>query len=100
MRAKVCLGMMVVAFSGLWFACGDPTDDPEDCTSNEFFDPGDKRCKTCPAVDEPDCGDGCGFTVETDEQGCPVAECDLTCAPCPTGTSYSEETLQCEPDPN
>ncbi|MEC9399417.1 MAG: hypothetical protein VX475_17450, partial [Myxococcota bacterium] len=80
-------------------ACGDPTDRPEDCTINEYFDEGDRLCISCPALLEPTCREGCGFVIVEDFRGCPSATCDETCSLCDEGTSWSEETLACEMEP-
>ncbi len=72
-RALVVLGALGI------LGCGEPTDDPEDCSKNEFFDDSKQLCQTCPAVDEPECRDGCGYTIQDDERSCPIAVCDDVC---------------------
>lgn len=97
---------MTLRFLFLIFAfgivgCGNPTDKPTDCNTNEYFDESDELCKTCPPLAEPDCALGCGFTIESDPDvdtldRCPIAVCNLTCeSPCPDGEYYSEERLGC-----
>ncbi|MEZ4459664.1 MAG: hypothetical protein R3E66_08005 [bacterium] len=68
---------IVVIFAA--FGCGEPTDDPQDCTQNEYFDDAKQLCETCPAVEEPECRDGCGYTVTKDERSCPIAVCNDVC---------------------
>ena len=81
-------------------SCGDPTDDPEDCTENEYFDESKSLCRTCDPISEPDCGEGCGFTVVSDSNGCALAECNLECTgACAFGQFFSDESLQCEACP-
>ncbi len=81
-------------------ACGEPTDDPEDCTDGEFFDESSEQCQTCPAIFEPDCAPGCDFTVREDQNGCPEAVCNTSCGDtCPRGSFFSDDTLQCEACP-
>lgn len=73
-------------------ACGDPTDSPEDCTVNEYFDDGSELCRTCPALSEPTCAGGCGFFItEEDDRPCPVSRCLLP-------TSGSCECPASDPD--
>lgn len=67
--------MALAAFVG----CGEPTDDPEDCTQNEYFDDSKRLCETCPAVDEPECRDHCGYSIQKDDRGCPEAVCNNVC---------------------
>ena len=95
--------LMLVAFAGL-FACGEATDQPEDCLPGEFFDEANEDCTPCPALAVPDCREGCGFRILDDERGCPVAECGLTdqsedskrtCL-CATGEFFSEDTFSCQ----
>lgn len=69
---------LVIASLG-FLGCGEPTDDPEDCSQNEYFDDAKQLCETCPAVDEPECRTGCGFSIQDDERSCPVAVCDDVC---------------------
>lgn len=78
-------------------ACSEAADRPQDCSANEFFDESDSQCKSCPALTIPGCRDGCAILVSRDELGCPEASCDLTCSSCPEGSSFSLETLACEP---
>ena len=63
----------------LGFGCGEATDDPEDCTSNEYFDEGREICRACPAIIEPTCRDQCSYELVQDSRGCPVAQCQLDC---------------------
>jgi hypothetical protein len=77
---------------------GDPSDRPQDCSANEFFDETRELCQSCSALILPSCREGCAVLVSSDDRGCPVASCDLECATCPEGTSFSLETLACEPE--
>ncbi len=59
-------------------SCGEPTDAPEDCTTNEFFDEGSELCRTCPALVEPTCPGECEFFVtEEEDRPCPEAVCRI-----------------------
>ena len=64
---------------GLTLSCGEATDDPADCTENEYFDEGREICRACPAIVEPRCREGCSFSVVEDPRGCPLAQCSLDC---------------------
>lgn len=87
--------MMAGGALALLAACGEPTDAPEDCTVNEYYDGVEQLCFTCPAVEEPTCRAGCGFSITEDARGCPEATCDDTCSMCPEGASFSLDTLAC-----
>ncbi|QDG49962.1 hypothetical protein FIV42_04170 [Persicimonas caeni] len=90
--AATCL--LLIAFAAL-FACGEATDQPEDCRPGEYFDEANELCSACPAVPDPDCRPGCGFFIEDDERGCPVAQCAEECL-CESGQFFSDDTLGCE----
>ncbi len=92
MRRTILLVTIGLAFA----SCGDPTDRPEDCNPNEYFDEARKLCFSCRAVVQPRCDDGCGIVLTSDERGCPAAECVVgddctTCGP----TEYIDSTLRC-----
>lgn len=92
--AASCL--LLIAFAAL-FACGEATDQPEDCRHGEFFDEASELCTACPALGEPDCLPGCGFRVEEDERECPIIECaEANACVCDSGEFFSDETLGCE----
>lgn len=86
--------LATLAFAAL-LACGEATEDPEDCTPGEFFDEATELCTSCPPVVEPDCQPGCGFRIAEDENECPVAVCDETCR-CADGEFFSSDSLTCE----
>lgn len=90
---RACLFAVAVL---MLIGCGDPTDRPEDCNPNQYFDEARKLCFTCPAPREPRCDDGCGIRVTSDDRGCPVAECLVgdDCSMC-ASTEYIDETLRC-----
>lgn len=92
------LSLVLVALTAV-ASCGDPTDRPEDCTPNEFFDEARSLCLSCPAVVEPSCDDGCGFEITANEFGCPAAACLVgdSCDRCDALDFFSTETLTCEP---
>lgn len=69
MRLTILLLVLLTA------SCGEPTDRPEDCDSNEYFDDARKLCFVCPAPTEPTCDLGCGITLTTDSRGCAAVEC-------------------------
>lgn len=74
-RLDILALLLSLALAGI-AACGDPTDDPEDCTVNEYFDDGSELCRTCPALQTPTCGADCGFfIVAEDDRPCPRARC-------------------------
>ena len=96
---------MLIALVGL-FACGEATDQREDCRDGEYFDEANESCEACPAIPEPNCRPGCGFHIVEDERGCPVAECGLTGAAttddggatqcrCPAGEFFDDDSLTC-----
>ena len=61
-------------------ACGtEPTDRPQDCRENQWFDEAQRRCRTCPAVEEPECRPGCEPEVVRDQRDCPVLRCQEIC---------------------
>ena len=93
MRHLIKAALLLSALS----ACGDPTDNAEDCTANEFFDLSSELCLSCPALTLPRCQPGCGFVIERDTNNCPAAACALSCDLCADGERFSEETLACEP---
>lgn len=96
-RTFVTMVLVGLAAMGLALAsCGEASDDPEDCTPEEFFDEATELCTPCPAVGKPDCAEGCGFRVVDDEFGCPVAECATECDLCPEDFYFAEDTLRCE----
>ena len=83
-----------------WAGCGEPTDDPEDCTPSERFNEASEICELCPVVRTPQCRPGCGFTIVNAEDGCPEAVCDLSCELCSgPGRFFSYDTLRCEQCP-
>lgn len=94
-KVHLCVAMWLVCWGVV--GCGDPTDSPEDCTSNEFFNEAEELCQTCAAVVAPDCRPGCGFVLIQDANKCPIAQCDTTCQQCPAGESWSSEQLSCQP---
>ncbi len=88
---------VILPLGALLYSCGgDPSDRPQDCSANEFFDEARELCQSCPVLIVPACREGCAVLVSSDELGCPVASCDLECSSCPDGTSFSLETLSCE----
>lgn len=82
-----------------WIGCGEPTDRPEDCTANEFFDETRRLCVTCPAIVAPTCDEGCGFEIVQDQNGCPAATClsGEGCDMCDPLSFFDGESLMCEP---
>lgn len=89
-------GLLLLALTAtLPAACGEATEDPEDCRPGEFFDEANERCTACPAVTEPQCEPGCGFRLTDDAQGCPALDCAQECV-CPSDEFFSDETLNCE----
>lgn len=93
MRNLVRLSLLLFVVS-----CAEPTDRPEDCSTNQFFDEARKLCVTCPAITAPECADGCGFEIEADQQGCPVAVCMYgdDCDHCDEREYFDARTLTCE----
>ena len=80
-------------------ACGDPTDRPEDCTANQFFDDARKLCVTCPAIAQPRCDEGCTFEIVADQNGCAAATCltGANCGRCEDLSYFDAESLTCHP---
>ncbi len=89
--------ILMLGFGLAVLSCGDPTDDPEDCSDNEYFDPSDEQCRTCEPVEEPECPAGCGFSLGKDDvTECPIAVCNLECDDlCADGQQWSDESLSC-----
>lgn len=81
---------VLTALSG----CADAVDNPEDCTSVEYFSEATKLCTACPAAIEPKCEPGCGFEIVRDENSCAVAECASECR-CEEGEFFSDDNLSC-----
>lgn len=79
------------------FACGEPTDDPEDCAANQYFDETRKLCITCLAATEPTCEPGCGFVIEPDANGCPQAACldAASCDLCEPTQYFDDDQARC-----
>jgi hypothetical protein len=91
--APALLLSLILALASLATGCGEPTDRPEDCNGDEFFDEVSQLCTACPVVDAPECR--FGFSITPDEEtSCPVAVCDAT-SPCATYERFDETTLGC-----
>lgn len=90
------LAAFVLVFAGVLVACGDGTDDPADCNADQYYNEATGRCTVCPAIEEPQCQEGCGFSIDRDDRGCPVARCSATCDLCGEDEVFSEESLSCE----
>jgi hypothetical protein len=97
LRRLVTSAICLAALATL--SCGDPTDKPSDCARGEFFDEAREVCQRCPTVAAPRCLPGCGFTVNADPRGCPLATCSLSCDLCPPYARFSEDSLRCEDCP-
>lgn len=82
---------------GVFVACGDGNDDPADCNADQYYNESTGRCTVCGAVEEPECREGCGFSIQSDDRGCPVAICSATCDLCPDGEVFSEQSYSCVP---
>lgn len=80
-------------------ACGEPTDRPEDCTPNEYFDESRRLCRVCPAPSAPQCDPGCGIRIVEDQRGCPATECLVgeVCSDCGPLEFVDPDTLICTP---
>jgi hypothetical protein len=64
-----------------------------DCSNEEYYDPFDNTCKTCPN----------GMKLKKDKSGCETIECKYneyldinTCIPCPFGTKVRSDRKGCE----
>jgi hypothetical protein len=80
---------------GALAACGEASDNPEDCTAAEYYNEAQELCTACPAAVEPECRPGCGFRIAEDDNGCPVAECLQECK-CGSGEFFSDDTFSCQ----
>jgi hypothetical protein len=93
--------VLVLMAATTLFACGEATDQPEDCRPGEFFNEANESCDACPAIIEPQCRQGCGFEIVTPEDrgdlSCAIAECADPCL-CQDepGQFFDEATLSCE----
>lgn len=95
---RTIVGLFVAALvvaAAFVSACGESADDPDDCRPGEFFNQATERCTPCPALGEPDCVEGCGYTVVEDSRGCPEFECAETCL-CDDEEYFSDDSLECE----
>jgi hypothetical protein len=81
-------------------ACTKPTDKPEDCTRDEFFDEALESCQRCPSLAAPRCLPGCGFIIVNDARGCAAPVCAQTCDLCPAWAFFSDVSLTCEACPD
>jgi len=99
MASIVAVALVAVVGTG---ACGggETPDRPSDCTEEEFFDERNRRCTPCPAVEPPDCPEGCGYRVFERDNGCEDAKCAPNCDLCPVGEKYAEEEAVCRPCPD
>jgi hypothetical protein len=98
------VALLLVAAAAL-MACGEATDQPEDCRPGEYFNEANESCDACPAIVEPQCSEGCGFKIvgpeEREDLRCPIAECQVpsaegdSCA-CLSGQFFDDDTLSCE----
>ena len=78
-------------------ACGEPTDRPEDCTGNEFFDQSTDLCTSCPVIDPPSCRPRFGFVIVSDpDTACPVAQCSDT-PQCADFEIFETDSASCQP---
>lgn len=91
--AIFCLIAIAMSFAT---GCGsEGTDRPQDCRDNEYFDEGRSQCRTCPAVVEPQCRQGCEPVVHSDQRNCPVLRCDALCQGCDDGEYWDDEAESC-----
>lgn len=96
-RRKTIIRTAAVLLVMLMVACGgaEGTDRPGDCDDDEFYDEGNERCVTCPAVVEPECLPGCGFELVEDNRECPQLRCAEGCEGCNEGEIWDEEQERC-----
>lgn len=87
------VGLVLVSLGAL-AGCGDAVDNPEDCTSVEYYNEATKLCTPCAAAVVPTCEPGCGFVIARDENSCPIAQCAAECR-CEGGEFFSDDTLSC-----
>jgi hypothetical protein len=90
---------LAIAFTALALGCTQPTDKPEDCTRDEFFDAALQICQRCPALAAPRCLPGCGFSISPDTRGCAATVCDEGCDLCPPWAFFSDASLSCQDCP-
>jgi hypothetical protein len=93
--------LLLTSFASVLLAltgCSGVTEDSGDCESNEFYDGALEICRACPALELPECPDGCGISIETPSRGCAIAECN--CEECDTNEFYNPETVACESCPS
>lgn len=89
-RWWVAVGLLLV------MGCGSEIRDrPQDCRENQYFDESQRRCRTCPAVQEPECRPGCELEVGEDQRGCPVLRCEPLCQGCEVGEVWDGELEAC-----
>lgn len=93
------LALLAYAFTALALGCTQPTDKPEDCTRDEFFDAALQICQRCPALAAPRCLPGCGFSISPDARGCASTVCDEGCDLCPPWAYFSDSSLSCQDCP-
>ncbi len=95
-RRVICLMTVAMMLTGCGGGDGEVRDRAEDCRSDQYFDEGGERCRSCPAAVEPTCKPGCGFDVERDHLDCPVLTCESGCKGCPEGERWNGEEERCE----
>lgn len=94
---RVWAKVLVVGVMMVGFGCGsEPTDRPQDCREDEYFDEGRRQCRSCPAVLEPVCRPGCEPVVVLDQRACPQLRCDAACQGCEAGEEWDEEAESCQ----
>lgn len=87
--------MFAAAVLVVWGCGAEATDRPEDCRDGQYFDEARELCTSCPAVQEPQCREGCGLEIFSDQRGCPVARCEAGCEGCAEGEVFEQSSNQC-----
>lgn len=87
----------IAVIFALWgCGSGEVRERPEDCANHQYFDETREQCRTCAAVVEPECPDGCGLEVVEDQRGCPVLRCHQGCSGCEEGEVWNPQEERCE----
>ncbi|MBH25319.1 MAG: hypothetical protein CMH57_12885 [Myxococcales bacterium] len=88
-------------------ACSEVTEQPSDCTANEYYDDDLAACQTCAPVELETCPADCSYILQDNELGCAEASCacgeippGATALPsltCSEGTYLDTSLLECVP---
>lgn len=79
-------------------ACGEVTQSASDCNRGEYFDLSNELCRSCPALEVPECPENCGVELVPDDRSCLSAVC--ACDLCQEGEFYDPDLSLCQSCPD